>query len=115
MTLRLPLSCRAGSLVLLALLLLSSPLALRASGPSEPSDYGVSSLSGLVLRFSPGAYMVIATEGTEPTVFMDPHVSYVNPKGQKAEAKDVVVGKRVKLSYVRQGPDILVTQVTLAD
>jgi len=101
--------------MLMAALLLSLPLGLSAGSPADVSDYGESSLNGMVLQLSPGAYMVIQAERGEPTVFMDPQVSYVNQQGQKIESREIAVGKRVKLSFVRQGPDILVTRIMLTD
>jgi len=69
---------------------------------------------GTVTEFTPGDFLILKTEATEPMHYtFSKNVEYVNAHGKVIEASKIRKDSKVRVHFVKQGNDLVVDKVIL--
>jgi hypothetical protein len=72
--------------------------------------------TGKITDYTPDSALVLDTGSGEPVHYkFAKKVAYVDKDGQTIQAPDLTKNLRVKVHYVKQGGDLIVDKVTLAE
>jgi len=93
----------------------STTTATGTSGATETTTTTTES-TGTVTDFTPGQMMVLRTEAGEPMRYkFSKTVTYMTPDGRVIEASKIRKDSKVRVHYIKQGDDMLVDKVIVAD
>ena len=89
-----------------------------SSVPAVPANAQRDEAAGTITDYTPERSLVLRTDtdGGEPLVFrMAPDVTFLDADGKTIEAAGLRKNLRVRVSYVKSGPDAIIDKVTILD
>jgi hypothetical protein len=100
--------------MLLSLICAGALLPLVVNG--QATGLSATESTGTITDYTPGSSLVLDTGSGQPVHYkFAKNVTYVGKDGQPLEAPALTKNLRVKVHYVKQGGDMIVDKVTVAE
>jgi hypothetical protein len=88
--------------------------AVHSPGTDATTTASSTEAVGTVSEFTPGASLVLASNGGTPVQYkLGKNVTYINAKGKEIKAERIRKDRKVRVHYTREGNDMVVDKVTI--